>query len=463
MFKSAQSRMPLRQKIKSLLWEQNPNDMSWLQRVLLRQVQTVVLVFRDFGINQSLLRASALTYYTMLSIVPLLALIFALLKAFGVQNLLEPLIMERLNVGNGEAVQAILGYINNTQVGKMGTVGFGFLLVAVTSLLTNIEKSFNHVWGVPEIRPLMRRFSDYLSVILVGPVLIIAAISMTSSLASHNLVQKLIEMQLVGSMILLLFKVVPFIFMWLAFTVLYVFMSNIKVEWRAAFIGGVVGGTLWQFAQWAYVNFQVGVAKYNAIYGTMAALPIFMVWLYLSWVIVLFGLGVTYAKQNLRTSGRDLRGSEVSRNCYEQVALVLLVTLADRFSHGGKAMSQEQLAKLLFLPSRLCRNILRLLVEIGYVSELCSRLGRSSYQLGRAAENLPLADILQTLRDKGEEVLHLNPHPQTLVALEACEKVERLVEEGLQGMTLRDMVLSCQQREAGLTDEGSGPKMVQAE
>ncbi len=447
MSEADQPQRTLRQKIKYLLWEQNPNELTALQRIILRQVQTAVLVIRDFGINQSLLRASALTYYSMLAIVPLLALTFALLKAFGVQNLLEPLIMEKLNVGDGQVVQAILGYINNTQVGGMGAVGLILLLVAVISLLTNVEKSFNHVWGVREIRPLIRRFSDYLSVILVGPVLIISAISMTSSLASNNLVQKLIEMQLVGNLILLLFKVAPFVFMWLAFTVLYVFMSNTKVEWRAAFIGGVFGGTLWQLAQLVYVNFQVGVAKYNAIYGTMAALPIFMIWLYVSWMIVLFGLGVTYAKQNLRTSARDLRGSEVSRNCYEQVSLVLLLTLADRFSSGESALSELQLAKLLFIPVRLCRSILRLLIEVGYVSELCSRLGRRSYQLGRAAENLPLAEILKTMRDKGEEALHLYPHPQTLEAIETSERLEALVEDGLDGLTLRDMVINCQKRD----------------
>jgi len=442
------SEKTFQQRIKHLLWEQNPNKLNFLHRMLLRQIQTAVLVVRDFGINQSMLRASALTYYTMLSIVPLLALTFALLKAFGVQNLLEPLIMEKLNVGDGQAVQAILGYINNTQVGKMGAIGLAFLLYAVVTLLTNIEKAFNHVWGVLEIRPLIRRFSDYLSVILVGPVLIISAISMTSSLASNNLMQKLIEMELVGTLILLLFKVVPFIFMWLAFTVLYVFMSNTRVEWRAAFIGGIVGGTIWQFAQWGYVNFQVGVAKYNAIYGTMAALPIFMIWVYLSWVIVLFGLGVTYAKQNLRTSGRDLRGSEVSRSSYEQVALVLLVTLADRFARGLDSLNPQQLAKLLFIPTRLCRNILQELVALGYVSELCSRVGRSSYQLGRSAEQLPLAEILKSMRDRGEEVMHLNPHPQTLIAIETCEQLENLTEKALEGMTLGDMVVRCQEKPA---------------
>ena len=443
--KTSQSK--LRGKIKYLLWEQNPADLSLLQRILLRQIQTAALVIRDFGVNQCLLRASALTYYTMLSLVPLLALTFALLKAFGVQNLLQPLIIEKLNVGDAHVADIILGYINNTQVTQLGAVGLIFLIVAVVSLLTNVEKSFNHIWGVKNVRPLLRRFSDYLSGILAGPVLIISAISMTSTLTSNSLVQKIIEMQMIGNIILLLFKVAPFFFMWLAFTGLYVFMSNIKVEWRAAFVGGVVGGTLWQIAQVGYVHFQVGVGRYNAIYGTMAALPIFMVWLYLSWVIVLFGLGVCYAKQNLRTSGRDLRGSEVSRNSFEQVALALLVTLADRFSKGEPALTNEQLAKYLFIPPRLCRSIIGLLLKIGFVSELRTLAGRCQYQLGRSAENLSLAEILNKMGDCGEEPLHLRPHPQTLIALETYRQVKDQVSENLDGITLKDLVVRCQDRD----------------
>jgi len=439
---------PLKEKIKILLWEQNPADLSLFQRILLRQVQTVALVIRDFGMNQSLLRAAALTYYTMLSLVPLLALTFALLKAFGVQNLLQPLIIEKLNVGDGQVAEVILGYINNTQVTKLGAVGLIFLIIAVVSLLTNVEKSFNHVWGVKSVRPMLRRFADYLSVIFVGPLLIISAISMTSTLSSNSLVQKLIEMQMVGNLILLLFKVTPFVFMWLAFTGLYVFMSNIKVEWRAAFIGGVAGGTLWQIAQVGYIHFQVGVGRYNAIYGTMAALPIFMVWLYLSWVIVLFGLGVCYAKQNLRTSGRDLRGSEVSRSSYEQVALVLLVTLADRFSRGDPPVSYEQLAKYLFIPPRLCRSIINLFLGLGFVTEICTLTGRCQYQLGRSAGNLSLAEIFRKMGDSGEEVLHLHPHPQTQIALETYQRIKELIAVDLAGITLEDLVNRCQQETA---------------
>lgn len=430
-----------RKKIKHLLWEQNPADLSWLQRILLRQIQTAALVIRDFGMNQCLLRASALTYYTMLSLVPLLALVFALLKSFGVQNLLQPLIIEKLNVGDGQVADMILSYINNTQVTQLGAVGLVFLIVAVVSLLTNIEKSFNYIWGVKNVRPLLRRFADYLSVILAGPVLIIGAISMTSSLASNSLVQKLMEMQMVGTLILFAFKFAPFVFMWLAFTGLYVFMSNIKVEWRAAFIGGVVGGTLWQLAQVSYVHFQVGVGRYNAIYGTMAALPIFMIWVYLSWLIVLFGLGVCYAKQNLRTSGRDLRGSEVSRNSFEQVALAILVTLADRFSCGERPLSNEQLAKYLFIPPRLCRSIIQVLLKLGFVTEICTLSGHCQYQLGRSAEDLKVSVILQEMGECGERPLHLHPHPQTLIALETHRQIKELISANFGTITLRDLVM----------------------
>ncbi len=429
-----------KKRLKHLVWEQNPAEMTWGRRTLLRQLQMVVLVVRDFGVNQCLLRAAALTYYTMLSLVPLLALTFALLKAFGVQNQLQPLIMDKLNVGGGEVTETIISYINNTQVAQLGAVGLVFLIVAVVSLLTNVEKAFNYVWGVSEVRPLLRRFSDYLSVILVGPILLISAISMSSTLLNHGLMQQLMEMQLIGSMIVLLLKIAPFVFMWLAFTGLYIFMSNIKVQWRAAFIGGIAGGTLWQLAQLGYVHFQVGVARHNAIYGTMAALPVFMVWLYVSWIIVLFGLGVCYAKQNLRTGARDLRSTEISVSSFEQVALALLVTLADRFIKAEPPATHDQLARILYIPSRLCRGVLEQLETAGFVSQGHTHSGISTFQLGRSADTLKIADILEKLRGLGEEVLYLSEQPQTKAALATCQDIDRLVRSQYGEVTLKELV-----------------------
>lgn len=452
MAETAPQQYGLKKQLERLVWEQNLQEMSWIKRALLRQLQIVVLVIRDFYNNRSLLRAAALTYYTILSLVPLLALTFALLKAFGVQNQLQPLILDKLNVGDGQIAEAIVGYINNTQVAQMGAVGLVFLLIAVISLLTNIEAAFNDIWGVNSLRPLLRRFSDYLSVILVGPVLLISAISMTSSLISHSFTQRLLEMQMIGSLIVFVLKITPFIFMWLAFTLLYVFMSNIKVQWRAALIGGVVGGTLWQIAQLGYVHFQVGVARYNAIYGTMAALPIFMVWVYLSWVIVLFGLGVCYAKQNLRTGARDLRREEVNRRSFEQVALALLVTLADRFHRGDPAINHDQLARLLYVPPRLCRAILTQLEQLGLVTEISGHAGWPSYQLGRDADNLSVSEIYRMLRNVGEDVMYLRPHPQTTVALETCHSLADLVDNKFGEVTLKHLVMRSRRQDSDSDD-----------
>lgn len=435
-------RVSLKERWRELVWEQDMEALNPFQSALLRQLQTAALVGRDFLKDRCLLRASALTYSSLLAIVPLLALTFALLKAFGVQNLLEPLILERLSVGSEEVVSSIVGYINNTQVGRLGALGLVLLLLAVVSLLTNVEESFNHIWGVKGTRSLMRRFSDYLSVILVGPVLLISAISMTTTLTSHAFVQKMIQIEVVGSALLLLFKVTPYLFMWLAFAALYIFMSNTKVEWKAALIGGIFGGTLWQLAQWGYVNFQIGVAKYNAIYGTMAALPIFMVWLYLSWVIVLLGLEVTYAKQNLRVSGRDLRDEEVSILGHEQVALSILVVLTDRFMVGESPLSQGQLAQMLAVPPRLCGSILSRLNDLGFVCEACPPGGRRCrYQLGRAADTLSIAEVLKKMRTFGEEIPLRPELKQVQVSLDICQSLERMENEGLGGLTLRELCL----------------------
>jgi membrane protein len=294
------------------IWEIDAHELTRWRLFLLRQAQIASLVGRDFFADHCMLRASALTYSTLLSIVPLLALMFAFLKGMGVQNVLEPIILERLAVGSEEIITAIIRYINNTNVGQLGAVGMVMLIIAVLTLLSNIEESFNYIWGVKETRTILRRFADYFSVVTIGPIFLIASISMTTTLESQTFVQTLLGKAFVGEVIFLLFKVLPFVVMWAAFTGLYIFMPNTRVNFRAALVGGILGGTLWQLAQWVYVNFQVGVTRYNAIYGTLAALPIFMVWIYVSWLIVLFGLEVTYACQNLRTLHREIRGRNVN-------------------------------------------------------------------------------------------------------------------------------------------------------
>ncbi|HKK01332.1 MAG TPA: YihY/virulence factor BrkB family protein, partial [Desulfuromonadales bacterium] len=340
------------------LWEIDPKTLSRVRLFWLKQAQIVAVVARDFFEDGCLIRASALTYVTLLSIVPLLALMFAMLKGLGGQNALEPVILEHLAVGSEQIISEIVHYINNTNVGRLGTVGLVFLVIAVLALLSNIEKSFNHIWGVNETRPLFRRFADYFSVVVIGPIFILVAISMTTTLQSQEVVRHLLETVYVGHFLFLLFQVAPFVFMWIAFAGLYIFMPNIKVSPRAALVGGIFGGTIWQLCQWGYVHFQFGVARYNAIYGTMAALPILMVWLYLSWLIVLMGVEVTYASQNLRTIQREIQGDQMNFASRELIALTMLATVSETFYRGERPWGWEGISVELELPPRLTKLVL---------------------------------------------------------------------------------------------------------
>jgi membrane protein len=423
------------------IWEVDPRVLSKGRLFLLRQAQTFSLATRDFFADHCLMRASALTYTTVLSIVPLLALMFSLLKGLGVQNKLEPMILDRIAVGSEKIVTEIIGYINNTNVGRLGTVGLVVLIVTVVTLLSNIEGSFNFIWGVEETRPLFRRFADYLSVVLIGPVFILVAISMTTTLESQAFVQKLLVLAFVGKLLFLLFKVLPFVAMWAAFTFLYIFMPNTRVQFRAALLGGIFGGTLWQVAQWGYVTFQVGVARYNAIYGTMAAVPIFMVWIYFSWVIVLLGLEVTYANQNLRTVRREIRSGDVNFISREQVALTIMLVIGEAFDRGEKPPEQEEIAEILELPPRLAQSVLASLVRVGLVSKVQHNAAEEfAYQPARALENIEVFGIIQDLREEGESYTKLRETPEREIIREMEATIEEARREALKRLTLADMV-----------------------
>ncbi len=441
------------------LWEPDQLERSGLRRLLVKSSQVISLVARDFFADRCLLRASALTYASVLAIVPLLALMFALLKGLGVQNQLEPIILERIAVGSEEIVLQIINYIDNTNVGRLGVVGLAALFLTVLALLSNIEKSFNEVWGVRETRSLYRRFADYFSVVTIGPILIILAISMTSTLQSARFMLVLQEMDYVGDLIIFLFKILPFLGMWIAFTALYIFMPNTRVRVRSALVGGIIGGSLWQLAQWGYVDFQVGVSKYNAIYGTMAALPIFMVWIYLSWLIVLLGLEVSYAVQNLSSLRQEVRETDFSFASRQVVALGVTLVLAEVFYRGERPWTIEQIIGRLQLPPRLVRTTLNQLMRLGIVSEVNEENGEElAYQPGRAPQSLKIYDLFQCLRKDGGDVPDFGSVAEHRLAAEIDDLMTGGEQRALEGMTLHDLVEKLLAGDG--PDAGDGEKKI---
>jgi membrane protein len=413
------------------------DDYRGLRRPVARFAQIILLAIRNFWNDQGMLRASALAFTTILSLVPFLALTFAVLKGFGVQNRVEPLVMEQLSGGSQEVATRIIDYINNTNMGSLGVFGLLALVITVITLLGNIEEALNVVWGVEETRSLQRKFSDYLSVVVVGPILIFTAVSMTSFLQSQSLVKWLVDNSYVGDVLLYLLHLIPYMITWVALVALYIFIPNTVVRIRPAILGGVLAGTCWQIAQWGYIHFQVGVAKYNAIYGTLAVLPIFMIWIYTSWLIVLFGAEMVHAVQNIKIFRRELRAPAINFRLRELLALAVLQDVVTAFVTGTDNWTAKRLEDELELPERVLAELLDELVAGGLL--LTTTGDPPAYQPAREPDQIMLSEVLNILRDFGGSW-----RPQRLTGSE--ERLQKIIAEvdaaaagALAGMTLRDL------------------------
>ena len=256
-----------------------------------------------------MLWASALTYTTMLSLVPFLALAFTVLKKMGVQNSVAPLILRQLAGDSNDVAVRIMEYIQNANTASVGIIGFLFLLVTVLLIMDSITDAFNKICEVRETRPFWRLLLEYLAIALVGPALLALLMTMTSLVQSQWLVRWLIQETVLGEPVLVFFKLVPYILIIMVLILLYRLVPNTPVSLRSAVLGGVIAGFAWQAAHWGYFHFQLGVARNNAVYGALALLPFLLVWIYLSWIIVLLGLELTMLHQSRKQSSQ---GGEIT-------------------------------------------------------------------------------------------------------------------------------------------------------
>ena len=395
-------------------------------------------MLKNFWDDNCLLRASALSFTTILSIVPLFALTFAVLKGFDVQNKVEPYLLEQVAAGSEEIVDNIITYINNTNMTSMGAIGLATLIVTAIMLLGNIEEAFNVIWGVKGTRSLHRKFSDYLSVLLSGPILMLAAISITTTLQSQSIVRWLLQTSYLGDLLLLFFRLAPYVSVWLALFFLYIFLPNTKVRAKSAMIGGILAGTVWQLAQWGYLYFQVGVGKYNAIYGTMAVLPIFMVWIYTSWAIVLFGVEVVSAHQNIKTFRHEFRTPQLSNAMIELLSLSILQEIATAFHYGTPPLTKERLAEILGIPVRMTKELLVQLMELGFVIRADGE--KASYHPARELEQVSVNDVLAGLNSYGNRVWIEQIASQEELSHDILNRANDAAEAALSGLTLKDLI-----------------------
>jgi membrane protein len=359
----------------------------------------VFLVISGVFENQCLIRASALTFTTILSIVPFLAVAFSISKGFGIQNteFVRGLLL-RITGERAEIVEKILTYIANTNVKTLGWLGVVTLLATVFSMVGTVEKAFNTIWGVRRGRTAWRKFTDFFSVILVCPLIIVLSASFTVSLKKSELVRELLSVSAIGSLEGLVLQLVPLFLIWLAFTFAYAFIPNTKVHLSSAATGGLLAGILWQSAQWAYINWQIGVGKYNAIYGSFAQLPLLLIWLYISWVIVLLGAEMCHARQDLNafTTRRFLgrAGSEER----QKVALLMMLAVTRRFLDGLPAYAAEDVARRLAVPPELVCELFGQLSEAG-LTVLAENENQRAVALANNPGTIRVWDVLRAVAD----------------------------------------------------------------
>jgi membrane protein len=411
------------------VWDTPLNSLPRWQGALLRLTRLAVVLTRDLLSGQLTLRAMSLVYTTLLSIVPLLALSFSVLKAFGVHNQVAPA-LRRLLAPLGPQGDEITGYIiefvERMNVGVLGSVGFALLLYTAVSLVQKLEESFNVIWHVAEPRSMGERFSRYLSVLLVGPILVFSALGVTAAVTSMGLVQDLLATKSVGWLASSIGQVVPYLLVMAAFTFIYIFVPNTRVRFWPALTGGIVGGLLWQTGGWAFAMFAAVSTSYSAIYAGFAILVLFMIWLYLSWLILLFGAAVAFYRQHpeyiLAQSGEP----RLSNRMRERLALAVMSLIARHHHDGRPAWTLLQLAQRLNVPGHAMRAVLGALQQSGVLAH--TDADPPGYLPARDLSALSVRSVLEAVRSAGED-RYLNP--SALPVPEIVEQTLHRIEEGL--------------------------------
>lgn len=396
------------------LWRMRLDEMSRSKFFLIRWLRIVVLAVRGFDEDNCMLRASALTFFTLLSIVPIFAMMFAIAKGFGMEEKVEEEILKNFQ-GQEEVIVRMIEFarnmLDNTRGGVIAGVGVIILFLAIIKVLGNIEKSFNHIWGIKKGRTLGRKLSDYLSFMLICPVLLVVSGSVTAIITSQGeiIAQKISEIKAIGTMaplILFSLKGVSLVLIWIMFTFIYFFIPNTKVKLSSGLIAGVLSGIIFQFVLWGIMAFQVGVNKYGAIYGTFAALPLFLIGLQTSWLIVLLGAEISFAHQNVDTYEFEHDSLSVSLRFKRLLSLLVCHTLVQNFCKGEKPLYAAQVSQMLDMPVRLVRQILFELEEVGILNEVVTEdEKRVAYQPALDVQRLTVQAVVDALDTKGEDRL----------------------------------------------------------
>jgi membrane protein len=414
------------------IWRVRLKDISRTKYFFIKQLRILILATRGFTKDKCTLSASALTFYSILSIVPVVAMAFGIAKGFGFQKLLEKELLGKFQ-GQEEVMNRVVAFahslLENTKGHLIASFGILFLLWTVIKLLSQIEHSLNDIWEVKSPRTYGRKFSDYLSIMLISPILFILSSSVTVFITTQIAVitQKVALIGMFSPVIFFMVKLIPYGLIWILFIFIYMLMPNTKVNFSSGLIAGIIAGTIYQIAQWAYITFQVGMARYNAIYGSFAALPLFLIWIQLSWLIVLFGAEISFAYQYVDTYDFEPDRRYISPAFKKLLSLQISRLIISTFLKADPPLSAISISKTLQIPIRLVEQILEELVEAGILSDTeVKKNMEMSYQPARDINAITINTVIEALEQKGVNNI---PVAQTADLRHLSEALKTLNEE----------------------------------
>lgn len=385
------------------IWEIELSSLSRLKRLGINFVRVVFLVFKGFQDNECPLHAASLTYNSLMSIVPILALALALLRGLGAGEWAEQRIVQAIAAMPDQFQDFVVNlftYVKNTNFATLGGIGLVLLLWTVVQVLSCVEMSFNRVWGVTLSRRLLRTFSDYLSIVMVVPILMVAATTINAMLSNPALIQLLQErFGYVHFLYSRFLSFLPLLATWTAFFFLYKLMPNTRVLTMPAVVSGIIGGSLWVGWQWFYIELQIGISRYNAIYGTLASVPIFLFWLYISWWIVLLGAEIGFALQNYSTYKMEQRAHGASTQSRIMLALAIMSQTAQSMMINVPQFEINTFAHIHRVPVRLIHEVVDALVKTNLLADVSDGAGR--YVLLKVPDSIRVKDIINVMLQTG--------------------------------------------------------------
>ncbi len=391
------------------IWEAGLTDHCVHAR-LIRYMRILILAYRNFIRNDSIRTASILTYYSVLNFVPLVAVVFAIAKGFGLRRMIQSYIIQIADAAHlqPEMANQIIIFSNSllkhARGGVIAGIGTILLLWTVISILGKIEDSFNSIWEVNKPRTLMRKLSDYMSILFVVPILFAVSASASVLLSSRlkTIIAEMSFLGFVGSGAIVVLQLLPYLSIWALLIVLYIAMPNKKVSIRSGLLAGLVAGTGFQVIQLVYLKLQIGISSYGAIYGGFAAVPLFLGWLEVSWIIVLFGAEIAHAAEHSNTFGFYPDYSRLGRAARRLIMLRVLHLAARRFQSGTKPLDAGQMALELKTPIRLVEDSLEILRKMGLIIEVVGTNRDNAFQPAKPVENMTIKEILDVYDGLGD-------------------------------------------------------------